>query len=199
MDSETKVQWMQHLMQEEPYAPILQQFNDNPECREQIRPGKKYRLKRGSLCLHEDNQEPGQRYWRIVVPEDQAIKTSILKEIHCVPLAGHPGYTRTLQMTKRFFYWSHMTPEVRQFVLDCPVCQVEKGSSQLPAGKIMPLEIPQRKWDQVVLDFVVGLPVQGQYDAISALWWTKPPKCVILSLVVNPYPPNKWQKCTGPT
>ena len=26
-----------------------------------------------------------------------------------------------------------MTPEVRSFVLDCPVCQVEKGSSQKPA------------------------------------------------------------------
>ncbi|MCV6575048.1 MAG: hypothetical protein OIF58_04865, partial [Cohaesibacter sp.] len=52
MDSETRVQWMQHLMQEELYAPILQQFNDNPECREQVRQGKTYRLKRGSLCIH---------------------------------------------------------------------------------------------------------------------------------------------------
>ena len=143
--------------------------SDNPECREQVRQGKTYRLKRGSLCIHEEMQEPSQRYWRIVVPEDQDIKTTILKEIHCVPFAGHPGYTRTLQMAKRFFYWSHMTPEVRQFVLDCPVCQVEKGSSQLPAGKLMPLEIPQRKWDQVVLDFVVGLPVQGQFDTICTV------------------------------
>ena len=33
----------------------------------------------------------------------------------------------------------------------------------------MPLEIPQRKWDQVVLDFVVGLPVQGQFDTICTV------------------------------
>ena len=169
MDRETKVQWMQKLMNEEPYAQILEQFNEDPACREQIRQGRKFRLKSGSLCLHEENQEPGQRYWRIIVPDDQDIKISILKELHCVPFAGHPGYTRTLQMAKRFFYWSHMTPEVRQFVLDCPVCQVEKGSSQLPAGKLMPLEIPQRKWDQVVLDFVVGLPVQGQFDTICTV------------------------------
>ena len=80
-----------------------------------------------------------QRYWSIIVPDDQDIKTSILKELHCVPFAGHPGYMRRLQMAKRFFYWSHMTPDVRQFVLDYPVCQVEKGSSQLPAGKLMPI------------------------------------------------------------
>ena len=111
MDQETKVQWMQKLMSEDPYAQILQQFSDDPTCREQIRQGRKFRLKSGSLCLYEENQESGQRYWRIIVPDDQDIKTSILKELHCVPFAGHPGYTRTLQMAKRFFYWSHMTPE----------------------------------------------------------------------------------------
>ena len=62
-----------------------------------------------------------------------------------------------------------MTPEVRQFVLDCPVCQVEKGNHQRPAGKLMPLEIPERKWDHVVLDFIVGLPVQGGFDTICTV------------------------------
>ena len=62
-----------------------------------------------------------------------------------------------------------MTQEVRQFVLDCPVCQVEKGSHLKPAGKLMPLEIPNRKWDHVVLDFVVGMPVQGEFDAICTV------------------------------
>ena len=62
-----------------------------------------------------------------------------------------------------------MTQEVRQFVLDCPVCQVEKGSHLKPAGKLMPLEVPVRKWDHVVLDFVVGLPVQENCDTICTV------------------------------
>ena len=49
------------------------------------------------------------------------------------------------------------------------MCQVEKGSHLKPAGKLMPLEIPQRKWDHVVLDFVVGMPVQGDFDAICTV------------------------------
>ena len=169
MDRETRVQWMHLLMSEDPYAQILQQFSDDPECREIIRQKKKYRLKNGSLCVHEEEQDSSQQYWRVVVPDNQAIKTNVLKEIHCVPYAGHPGYVRTLAITKRHFYWSHMTPEVRAFVLDCPVCQVEKGSSQKPAGQLIPLEIPQRKWDHVVLDFVVGLPVQDGYDTICTV------------------------------
>ena len=137
---ETKVQWMQQLMNEDPYAQIIEQFSADPDCRELIRQKKKYRMKNGSLCVHEEEQDTSQQYWRIIVPDDQDIKTNVLKEIHCVPYAGHPGYIRTLEIVKRHFYWSHMTPEVRAFVLDCPVCQIEKGSSQKPAGQLMPLE-----------------------------------------------------------
>ena len=169
MDMETKVQWMQQLMSEDPYAQMIDQFSTDPECRELIRHTKKYRLKNGSLCVHEEDQDSNQQYWRIIVPDNQEIKTSVLKEIHCVPYAGHPGYVRTLEIVKRHFYWSHMTPEVRSFVLDCPVCQVEKGSSQKPAGQLVPLEIPQRKWDHVVIDFVVGLPVQDGLDTICTV------------------------------
>ena len=44
-------------------------------------------------------------------------------------------------------------------MLDCLEYQVEKGSHLKPAGKLVPLEVPVRKWDHVVLDFIVGLPV----------------------------------------
>ena len=82
----------------------------------------------------------------------------ILRELHCVPYARHPGFIRTLQIVKQFFYWAHMTADVREFVLDCPVCQVEKGSHLKTGGQLQPLKLPMRKWDHVVLDFVVGMP-----------------------------------------
>ena len=169
VDQETKIQIMQYLMNEDPYADILQQFQQDRQCREIERANKKYRLKKGSLVIHEADQNEEQTYWRVVIPDNQELKTQLLQEIHCVPYSGHPRFTRTLEVTRRFFYWSHMTQEVRQFVLNCPVCQTEKGSHLRLAGKLMPLEIPQRKWDHVVLDFVVGMPVQGEYDAICTV------------------------------
>ena len=69
----------------------------------------------------------------------------ILHEFHCVPYVGHPGFMRILQIFKQFFYWMHMTADVCEFVLDCPVCQVEKGSHLKPKGQIQPLELPVRK------------------------------------------------------
>ena len=59
-----------------------------------------------------------------------------------------------------------MTADVREFVLDCPVCQVEKGSHLKPGGQLQPLELLVRKWDHVVLDFVVGMPEQEGFDTI---------------------------------
>ena len=52
-----------------------------------------------------------------------------------------------------------MTQEIRQFVLDCLLCQVEKGSDLKPERKLVLLEAPIRKWDHVALNFVVGLLV----------------------------------------
>ena len=95
MDMETKVQWMQLLMNEDPYAQMIAQFSDDPECREIIRQKKKYRLKNGSLCVHEEEQDSKQQYWRVVVPDDKQSRQDVLKELHCVPYAGHPGYVTT--------------------------------------------------------------------------------------------------------
>ena len=121
------------------------------------------------MKIHEPDQATDYSYWRTVVPNNQEVKIELLREIHCVPYSGHPGFTRTLEVTRRFFYWVHMTQEVRQFVLDCPVCQIEKGSHLKPAGKLMPLEIPMRKWDHVAIDFVVGLPMQDNCDTICTV------------------------------
>ena len=47
-----------------------------------------------------------------------------------------------------------------------PSAKQKKGSSLKTGGKLMPLEILSRKWEHVVIDFVVGLPVQDGCDSI---------------------------------
>ena len=59
-----------------------------------------------------------------------------------------------------------MTTEVREFVLDYPVYQVEKGMQQKAGGKLMPLDLPAQKWDHATIDFVVRMPVKDGCDAI---------------------------------
>ena len=59
-----------------------------------------------------------------------------------------------------------MSPDVRDFVLDCPVCQAEKGSNLKPGGELQPLEIPARKWDHVAIDFITGMLAYDDKDTI---------------------------------
>ena len=167
--NEMRQRIMQTLQTEDQYTEILEVLQDPTQRNEWERNNKTYRIKRGLLRMHEANQPTQYSYWRIIVPDHHEIKLEILKELHCVPYAGHPGFTRTLEVTRRHFYWNHMIPEVRQFVLDCPVCQVEKGSHLKPAGKLVPLDVPVRKWDHVVIDFVVGMPVQDEMDTICTV------------------------------
>ena len=62
-----------------------------------------------------------------------------------------------------------MTTEVQQFVLDCLVFQVEKGSHLEPGGKLMPLDIPARKRDHVAIDFAIGMPMYNNCNTILAV------------------------------
>ena len=166
IDQGLRQQMMAELRNEEQYSDIIQKLEDPNQTNEVQVNDRTYRIKQRILKIHEQRQSDQCDYWRTVVPNNQDIKMQLLREIHAVPYAGHPGYTRTLEITKQFFYWTNMTTEVRNFVLDCPVCQVEKGSHLKPGGKLMPLTLPERKWEHVAIDFIVGMPVQQNCDTI---------------------------------
>jgi hypothetical protein len=43
-------------------------------------------------------------------------------------------------------------------VVECDVCQRVKAEHQRPAGLLHPLKIPKWKWEEIGMDFIVGLP-----------------------------------------
>jgi hypothetical protein len=60
-----------------------------------------------------------------------------------------------------------MKRDVAEFVERCSMCQQVKAEHQRPAGPLQPLEIPVWKWEEIAMDFLVGLPrTQARYDAI---------------------------------
>jgi hypothetical protein len=60
-----------------------------------------------------------------------------------------------------------MAEDVRSFVLECPVCQTEKGEHQRPRGSLQPLHIPDRKWNEVTIDFITKMPLtEKNNDAV---------------------------------
>jgi hypothetical protein len=51
-----------------------------------------------------------------------------------------------------------MKREIAKYVAICGSCQRIKAWHQRPIGLLQPLQIPQWKWDEIGMDFIVGLP-----------------------------------------
>ncbi|GJR70322.1 putative nucleotidyltransferase, ribonuclease H [Tanacetum coccineum] len=59
-----------------------------------------------------------------------------------------------------------MKQEVRLFVQQCLICQQQKYQTLSPAGLLQPLPVPTRIWEDISMDFIVGLPPSGRFDTI---------------------------------
>ena len=169
LENDFRQRLVRGILADEDYTEMWRKLQDPNETNEVIEGSRKYRIKRGLLKVHEEQQSTTYEYWRTVLPNDDNIKRTVLKELHCVPYSGHPGFARTLEVVRTSFFWKHMHQDVRAFVIDCPVCQTEKSSHLQPAGRLMPLPLPTRKWEHVAIDFVTGMPEDNGMNAIMTV------------------------------
>ena len=51
-----------------------------------------------------------------------------------------------------------MKREIAKYVAECDTCQRVKASHFKVAGTLQPLPIPSWKWEDISMDFIVGLP-----------------------------------------
>ena len=56
------------------------------------------------------------------------------------------------------FWWHGMKRDIATFIACCDSCQRIKAEHQKPAGLLQPNKIPEWKWDEIRMDFIVGLP-----------------------------------------
>jgi IS30 family transposase len=103
---------------------------------------------------------------RICVPDIPEIKELILKEAHETPYSIHPGSTKMYMDLKELFWWNNMKREIAKFVSECHTCQRVKAEHQSPAGLMQPLSIPEWKWEEIGIDFIIGLPLTPKKDMI---------------------------------
>lgn len=83
---------------------------------------------------------------------------TLLAEYHSSPIRGHIGITKTLARLSENFFWSGMLKDVKSFVAKCLDCQHTKYETKKLAGLLYPLPVPFRPWEDLSLDFIIGLP-----------------------------------------
>ncbi|PNX64261.1 hypothetical protein L195_g053928, partial [Trifolium pratense] len=95
---------------------------------------------------------------KLFLPTHSSFKQVLLEEFHASPLGGHSGIHRTYGRLQENVFWFGMRKDVVEFVKNCSVCQQTKPANHSPYGLLQPLPIPDRVWEDISLDFIVGLP-----------------------------------------
>ena len=56
-----------------------------------------YKIRKGMLVVHQKNQSEELDFWRMIIPDDNAVKNFVITEFHDIPYSSHPGIQRTIK------------------------------------------------------------------------------------------------------
>jgi hypothetical protein len=128
------------------------------------------RTEKGMKCIHEKmeankancfRKDDQGIIWfkdRIIVPKDAEIRQQILDEAHLSRYSIHPRSTKMYQDLKQHYWWTKMKIEIARDVARCDTYRRVKAVHMKTAGPLQSLPIPTWKWEDISMDFIVGLP-----------------------------------------
>ena len=68
---------------------------------------------------------------------------------------------------REIYWWKGLKRDIAEFVAKCPNCQQVKVEHLKSGGLLQEIKIPNWKWEDINIDFVVGLPrTQKSYDSL---------------------------------
>jgi hypothetical protein len=105
---------------------------------------------------------------RLVIPQDPDLKKEILDEAHLSKFTIHPSSIKMYRDLRENFWWSNMKGEIAEYVSGCDTCQRIKASHLKTAGQMQSLSIPAWKWNDISMDFIVGLPLTTRKN--NSIW-----------------------------
>ena len=98
-------------------------------------------------------------------------KRTLIKAKHDLPVHGHPGISKTVQIVERTHWWPQMKQDVIDYVKGCADCQRMKVNNRPTKAPLQPI-YPRPEampFETVTLDFIVKLPVSSGYDSILTI------------------------------
>jgi hypothetical protein len=122
---------------------------------------------------HQLKQHQGVWYkdGRQVVTGDIEDKRRLIQSHHDTPVHGHPGISKTIQLTERLYWWPKMRIDITEYVKGCADCQRHKVNTRLTKAPLQPIypKLEATPFETVALDFIVKLPVSQGYNSILTI------------------------------
>jgi hypothetical protein len=81
-----------------------------------------------------------------------------MAEAHCSWYSIHPGTNKMYQDLRKNFWWKRMKREIARYVSECDTSRRIKADHLRPTIILQPLSIPEWKWENICMDFIMGLP-----------------------------------------
>jgi hypothetical protein len=89
-----------------------------------------------------------------------------MAEAHSSKFSIHPGSSKMYDDLKSYFWWTKMKKEITVYVARCDNCCRVKAI-HMKANLLQPLSIPGWKWEEIIMDFIIGLPTtEKRFDSI---------------------------------
>jgi hypothetical protein len=95
---------------------------------------------------------------RLVVPKNPELRKKILDEAHLSKFSMHPSSNKMYHDLRSLYWWTRRKRKIAKYIFECDTCQRVKASHLKVAGTLQPLPIPSWKWEDICMDFIVGLP-----------------------------------------
>jgi hypothetical protein len=105
---------------------------------------------------------------RLVVPKNPELRKKILDEAHLSKFSMHPGSNKMYHDLRSLYWWTQMKREIAKYVAECDTCQRIKASHLKVAGTLQPLPMPSWKWEDICMDFIMGLPNTSRHH--DSIW-----------------------------
>ena len=146
----TEDEALQRVFQDKFFERVVHEYARDPQISQLV---KQMNLTRDTEGLLWTAQQ------QLVVPDGDSLREACIESVHSHPYCGHFGVNRTTQKAKQIYYWPNLPKSVHTYVTACDSCQRVKALRQKPMGKLQQLPIPERRWDDVSMDYIVKLPV----------------------------------------
>src|SRR6202142_4392493 len=150
-----------HVLIKAEEANVLKEIRNKKSSEEPIAQAIENLKRSPNKTLHTDEWTDKQGLFmfrgKVYVPNNVELRRKIVSLHHDSTIAGHPGRWKTMELITRNYWWPGMTKFIIEYIKGCDTCNRTKVIPVKPIGRLMPNLIPERPWEHVTADMVIGL------------------------------------------
>ena len=101
--------FIDELLQANRTSPTLQEYHEKAKDGATL-----WELRDNGLVTHQE---------RLVVPDENNLRTRLITEVHTQISTAHPGKTKTRKLIGDRYYWPGMTIDIDRYIRNCNDCR----------------------------------------------------------------------------